>query len=136
MGSDYEIECENCGYKTMITIGVGMSNIYNEVKSSITLLSSQKRKVAKTILEDYTDTVGGGSYNVYQCSKCRHIFSRFYLCIFSNNEKVYETKYACPECRSRNTNMRDWDRIKKLKNVNCPKCRKTTLNKTLTLLWD
>lgn len=40
MGSEYEIECKNCGYKTMITIGVGMSPIYNEVKSAITLLSS------------------------------------------------------------------------------------------------
>lgn len=136
MGSDYQIECENCGFKTVIIIGVGMSTIYNRARSVITLLPFKKRKVAKRVVEEYTDPRVYCDNIILQCNKCNHLFSKFYLTLFSGQDKVYETKFACPECRTSNIRMLESDAIESIEDKECPKCQKLALKKTHMRFWD
>ena len=88
MGSDYVIECENCTYKVEIKIGIGMSTIYDDARSVITMSSTKKGKVARQVVEEYTHLEVDCINSIFQCNKCNNLFSKFYLTLFSGQDKV------------------------------------------------
>lgn len=136
MGQIYEVLCQNCGYKTVLNIGIGLAPLFSDVKLAPKMLPYKKRKAAYEILEKYTDLQVECFNNIFQCNKCNHLFSKLYLALFSGQDKVYETKFACPECRTRNIRMLERDVIESFEDENCPKCQKKPLNKTIMVYWD
>jgi len=104
MGRGYIIKCENCEHEETILFGVG-PNGYSNINRAFSNLDYKRRNKIKQIINTYPNSKNLGAHVIMQCNKCNRIFGRYYIRIFQEETIHYETKYACPACKSRDIKM-------------------------------
>ncbi|MBY7026288.1 hypothetical protein HYI08_13885 [Clostridium botulinum] len=157
MGRRYTIKCSNCNYNKRLTLGIGMlystKNVFykNDFNNSKPMLETLVR--SKRIKENALKLIDSGGipnenykHNVYCCTNCNEIYSRFYFCIVSEG-KVYEPEYHCSKCKrilnkvriiSEKDNLKIFDEHKEY-SWKCPICGCNKLeidNDSGILMWD
>ncbi|ACD23505.1 hypothetical protein CLL_A2077 [Clostridium botulinum B str. Eklund 17B (NRP)] len=157
MGRRYTIKCSNCNYNKCLTLGIGMlystKNVFykSDFNNSKPMLETLVR--SKRIKENVLKLIDSGGipsenykHNVYCCTNCNEIYSRFYFCIISEG-KVYEPEYHCSKCKrilnkvriiSEKDNLKIFDEHKEY-SWKCPICGCNKLeidNDSGILMWD
>ncbi|WP_252254115.1 hypothetical protein [Clostridium sp. ZBS12] len=155
MGRKYTIKCSNCNYNKCLTLGmlyftknIFYKSDFNNCKPMLEILVRSKR-----IKENALKLIDSGGipsenykHNVYCCTNCNEIYSRFYFCIISEG-KVYEPEYHCSKCKrilnkvriiSEKDNLKIFDEHKEY-SWKCPICGCNKLeidNNSGILMWD
>ncbi|NFH70750.1 hypothetical protein FDC35_16060 [Clostridium botulinum] len=157
MGRRYTIKCSNCNYNKRLALGIGMlystKNVFykNDFNNSKPMLETLVR--SKRIKENALKLIDSGGipsenyeHNVYCCTNCNEIYSRFNFCIIYEG-KVYEPEYHCSKCKrilnkvgiiSEKDNLKIFDEHKEY-SWKCPICGCNKLeidNDSGILMWD
>ena len=133
MGEEIQITCKSCNYSDSFTIGVGM--LYSDLKNVIDLIHYKRRDIVLDILENHKIKFCDFGHEVYTCSKCNNLYSRFYVEIDYDEDKKYLSKFKCNRCKTELTKLKDSELENPL-NLPCPKCKNISLEQSPTMLWD
>jgi predicted RNA-binding Zn-ribbon protein involved in translation (DUF1610 family) len=68
-----------------------------------------------------------------RCVSCNQFHGRYYVKIEYDDNKVYETKLKCSNCKNELKVVEDEEDVKKYP---CPECNKKEFTVQLLALWD
>ena len=132
MGIQYTYDCKNCLQPGSLIIASGMSYYdYDNVKGD---LHWQFRRQLEVFEKTNGETCKEYSYNLYTCTKCKTIHSRFWLKAISKNGEIFETIFKCPKCKKRLHNVPE--KNFNIINYACQKCGEFEIAISLEILWD
>ena len=130
MGSGVSLNCRSCGYRRMVTFGIGMSHFSFEncLESCSAAVRKKVRELVKNKVHDYTF-----EYRCYCCQSCGEIMDKPYLYMRYDDDQTYETGFRCTNCRSRRLIPVEEEL---LSGFPCPNCKDGTLTEDGMMLWD
>jgi len=147
---EYENKSKNVPFFQSFRMGIGMcpptDYFYDKIFKKPVIYDLVKEKNIsndiKTLIEKKVLVIDG-YYAIYYCSKCKHLYNKFYFKLDDNN--IYEPKYLCRYCKHLlekiNIDMEDEKVI--FKNINnekinilCKKCGSDNLIMKQTMNWD
>lgn len=140
MGHGIIVECNHCrenGEAPYIVecfqLGIGM--MYSSLENVIDLLHYTRRPKVLDILNNHAVADTDYSHELYHCPRCHRLYERFHvkiIYIVDDEEKVYETSYACPKCKTPMQIITEDD----LPQIPCSSCGEKALQVIETMCWD
>jgi Zn finger protein HypA/HybF involved in hydrogenase expression len=138
MGQNYKYRCENCGYEENFNRGHGYlihsQPLTEYLKHPVKLFHYKTHHLLQSLAGEYKNLYLKAGFQVYKCPKCKVLYDKTEVVVFSEETVVHKSVFRCTKCRSR----LKLTNIHRLKNAICPKCHKRTFQITHqhSELWD
>jgi DNA-directed RNA polymerase subunit RPC12/RpoP len=117
-------------------LGIGMR--WNSLEELIDHVHHRRRKKILDILKNHKINLLKNERNpnfgnrLLRCNNCNGLYQAFYVKILYDDDKIYETRFKCPQCKKE---------LQEIKNENlekypCPECGMKKLEINDTIMWD
>jgi DNA-directed RNA polymerase subunit RPC12/RpoP len=131
MGSDITIKCSNCQSVESFMLGEGF--MYSSLKNVLNLVHHKRRRRISEILNNHDVLDTEYEHRLYRCPECNRLYGRFYVKIFYDGDRVYETNFQCATCR---TPLEHVQNEMETASYPCAFCGQKSLSVIEGLLWD
>lgn len=130
MGYGICISCQNCDYSEQFALGIG------EMSSSLENIQEQphytKHPEVKEILNNFDVKDTDYAHELYHCHSCHSLYERFRVRIVYDDDRIYETAYACSKCGKLLNRIKE-EGVPKLPCCSCGRC---ALKVDVAFCWD
>jgi len=129
MGHGISITCSNCGSTESFRLGVGM--MYSSLENVIFLVAPAARKKVLKVLAEHDVEEVSYEHALYACPRCNTLHNRFHYRIVYDDDKVFEPRFRCGDCRGRLEQAE-----KDISQYSCRQCGSRSLTEEHQVLWD
>lgn len=135
MGEAYMTICNSCGPQEHFHVGIGMQ--YYSLENVIDVIPRKTRDYIQKIIDGNEILNSKFYHGLYECPTCNTVFGRFYVKLKCADGQRFETKFRCPKCRGKLTEI-DCSHSAPLskEDYTCKECGRKTLLSGSPVLWD
>ncbi len=137
MGHAYPYRCEHCGFEESFNQGHGFlihsQPVKEYLKQRTKLFHYKTHNLLQELDKNNNKLHLKAGFQVYKCPKCRVLYDKVEVVVYSNENVVHKSSFRCSECRTR----LKLTNIHRLKKATCPQCHKKTfqINHAHQHLW-
>lgn len=126
MGHSYTYRCANCGFEDQFNEGHGFlirsQSLADYLKLGMKIYHYKTHNLLKHLAAQNDDLFVKSGFHIYKCPRCKILYDKTEVTVFSNEKIVHKSEFRCSKCRAR----LKLTNIHRLKNATCPACQNNT----------